>query len=64
MKVAGYIGSVPSDRQVLLTALHNTIKTNDPSVSPVVKPMMANEMILYEKHSYMKYGLAGTKNYM
>ena len=64
MKVAEYISSVPSDRQALLTALHNTIMTNDPSVSPVVKPMMGNEMILYEEHSYMKYGLASTKNYI
>jgi hypothetical protein len=64
MKVSEYISSLPSDRQALLTALHGTIMTNDPSISPVVKPMMGKEMILYEERSYMKYGLASTKNYM
>ncbi|MDB4920665.1 hypothetical protein [Mucilaginibacter sp.] len=33
-------------------------------VSPVIKPMMGKEMILYEERCYMKYGLASTKNYM
>ncbi len=64
MNVSEYIRSMPSDRQALLTALHETIMTNDPGVSPVVKPMMGKEMILYEERSYMKYGLASTKNYM
>ena len=64
MKVSEFISSMPSDRQALLTALHDTIMTNDPSVSPVVKPMMGKEMILYEERCYMKYGLASTKNYM
>ena len=64
MNVSEYISSMPYDRQALLTALHNTIITNDKSVSPIVKPMMAKEMILYEEGSYMKYGLASTKNYM
>ena len=36
MEVSEYISSLPSDRQVLLKALHNTIMTNDPSVKPVV----------------------------
>ena len=64
MKVSEFVSSLPSDRQVLLTILHNTIMTNDPGVNPVVKPMMGKEMILYEEHSYMKYGLASTKKYM
>lgn len=64
MKVSEFISSMPSDRQALLTTLHDTIMTNDPSVSPVVKPMMGKEMILYEERCYMKYGLASTKNYM
>jgi hypothetical protein len=64
MKVSEFISSMPPDRQALLNALHDTIVTNDPSVSPVVKPMMGKEMILYEERSYMKYGLASTKNYM
>jgi hypothetical protein len=64
MTVSEFISSVPSDRQVQITALHDTIMTNDPSVRPVVKPMMGKEMILYEERSFMKYGLASTKNYM
>ncbi|HEV3222722.1 MAG TPA: hypothetical protein VGZ90_07580 [Puia sp.] len=64
MKVSKYISSMPSDRQSLLTALHDTIMTNDPGVNPVIKPMMGKEMILYKERSYMKYGLANTKNYM
>jgi Domain of unknown function (DU1801) len=64
MEVSDYISSIPSDRQALLSALHDMIMTNDPGVSPVVKPMMGKEMILYEERSYMKYGLASTKNYM
>ena len=64
MKVSEYISSMPSDRQALLTALHDVIMTNDPGVNPVVKPMMGKEMILYEERGYMKYGLASIKNYM
>jgi len=64
MTVSEYIGSMPPDRQALLTALHDLIITNDSGVNPVVKPMMGKEMILYEERSYMKYGLASTKNYM
>ncbi|HEY4965006.1 MAG TPA: hypothetical protein VII28_01345 [Puia sp.] len=64
MMVSEYISTTPADRQALLTALHDTIMTNDPGISPVVKPMMGKEMILYEERSYMKYGLASTKNHM
>src|SRR5882757_5824174 len=64
MSVSEYISNMPADRQALLTALHDAIMTNDPSVNPVVKPMMGKEMILYEERCYMKYGLASTKNYM
>ena len=64
MTVSEYINSMPLDRQALLYALHETIIANDPTVNPVIKPMMGKEMILYEEHSYMKYGLASAKNYM
>jgi hypothetical protein len=64
MTVSEYIGSMPFDRQALLNALHETIIANDPTVNPVIKPMMGKEMILYEERCYMKYGLASTKNYM
>ena len=64
MTVSEYISSMPFDRQAVLNALHETIMANDPTVNPVIKPMMGKEMILYEERSYMKYGLASTKNYM
>jgi hypothetical protein len=64
MNATEYISSAPSEWQALLTTLHNVITKNDSSVSPVVKPMMAKEMILYEQFSYMKYGLASAKKYM
>ncbi|AXY74680.1 DUF1801 domain-containing protein [Paraflavitalea soli] len=64
MTISEYILSVPSDRQALLTALHDLIVTHDPGVQPVIKPMMGKEMILYEERSYMKYGLANSKAYM
>ncbi len=64
MTISEFISSMPSDRQALLTTLHDTIMTNDPGVKAVVKPMMGKEMILYEERGYMKYGLASTKNYM
>lgn len=44
--------------------LHNLIITGDAATIPVVKPMMGKDMILYEDHGYMKYGLADTKKYM
>jgi hypothetical protein len=64
MTVSEFISSMPIDRQALLNTLHETIIANDPTVNPVIKPMMGKEMILYEERSYMKYGLASTKNYM
>ena len=64
MTVTEFISSAPAERQATLTTLHEAILTNDPTVTPVIKPMMGKEMILYEERCYMKYGLASTKNYM
>jgi hypothetical protein len=64
MTVTEYISSAPAERQATLTTLHEVILANDPTVIPVIKPMMGKEMILYEERSYMKYGLASTKNHM
>lgn len=64
MSITEYISSAPAERQATLTMLHEAILANDPTVTPVIKPMMGKEMILYEERSYMKYGLASTKNYM
>lgn len=64
MSITEFISGAPGERQAVLTALHEAIIANDPTVVPVVKPMMGKEMILYEERSYMKYGLASTKNHM
>ncbi len=64
MTIQEYIKSAPVERQALLTRLHESITVNDPSVKPVIKAMMGKDMILYEDHGYMKYGLANTKNHM
>jgi hypothetical protein len=64
MNVSEFISQMPGERQGTLTAIHEVILTSDPTVTPVIKPMMGKEMILYEERGYMKYGLASTKNYM
>ncbi|HWZ16046.1 MAG TPA: DUF1801 domain-containing protein [Mucilaginibacter sp.] len=64
MTITEYITSAPAEWQATLTAIHEAILANDPTVTPVMKPMMGKEMILYEERWYMKYGLASTKNYM
>jgi hypothetical protein len=64
MTIAEFIKDLPAERQATITELHETILANDTSVTPVIKPMMGKEMILYEERNYMKYGLASTKNHM
>jgi hypothetical protein len=64
MTITDYIISAPAEWQATLTSLHEAILANDPTVTPVMKPMMGKEMILYEERCYMKYGLASTKNHM
>jgi hypothetical protein len=65
MQIAEFINTMPAERQATLTAIHELIVAHDPSVTPVVKPMMGKEMILYEERGcYMKYGLASVKGHM
>ncbi|MDB5017821.1 MAG: hypothetical protein JWQ84_2653 [Mucilaginibacter sp.] len=64
MSAADFISQMPAERQDTLTAIHNAILANDPSVISVVKPMMGKEMILYEERCYMKYALASTQKHM
>ena len=64
MTIAEFIKGLPPERQATITGLHEMILANDPSVTPVIKPMMGKEMILYEQRSYMKYGLASVKSHM
>lgn len=64
MTATEYISTAPVERQAALTALHEALLANDPTVMPVIKPMMGKEMILYEERGYMKYALASARNYM
>jgi hypothetical protein len=64
MTIAEFIKGLPAERQATITELHELILANDPSVTPVIKPMMGKEMILYEERGYMKYGLASVKSHM
>ncbi|MEO6151228.1 MAG: hypothetical protein ABIP28_13750, partial [Mucilaginibacter sp.] len=45
MNITKLIGEAPAGRQKFLTVLHEAIIANDPTVIPVVKPMMGKEMI-------------------
>lgn len=64
MSIEEYISAAPIERQELLATLNDVIIAGDPAITPVVKPMMGKDMILYEDNGYMKYGLADTKKYM
>jgi len=64
IEVIKYISNQVIDRQDILTAIHAAIIEQDNSITPVVKKMMGNEMIVYEGKGLMKYGLASMKNYM
>ena len=64
IKVQEYITAQPADRQSILSGIHSVIVEGDKTVIPVVKPMMGKQMIIYEDRSFMKYALAGVKNYM
>jgi|SRR3569833_1503880 len=64
MTIDEYISSQPAERQSQMTALHEAIIANDKTVTPAIEAMMGKEMILYKEKQYMKYGLAGVKNYM
>ena len=64
MDIQTFISNQASERQSILTKIHNTILENDKSVEAVIEPMMGNEMIIYKAKNSMKYGLASVKNYM
>ena len=63
MTISEYISHQPAERQKLLSEIHDIIIANDKTVTPVVEPMMRQEMIVY-KAGIFKYGLASPKNYM
>lgn len=64
MDIETYISNQHSDRQNILTKIHEAILENDKSVEAVIVPMMRVEMIIYKARGTMKYGLASVKKYM
>lgn len=64
MTIAEHIGTLPPDRQEVMRMLHQAVIDHDPSVVAAIKPMMRQEMILYEETCAMKYGLASAKAHM
>ena|SRR6185436_7531146 len=63
-KVEHYILAQPLDRHGVLSAIHSIIVEQDKTVVPIIEPMRGKEMIVYKGKGFMKYGLAGVKNYM
>jgi hypothetical protein len=64
MEIDTYISNQPSERQDILTKIHETIIGNDISVKAAVESMMGKEMIVYKGKGIMKYGLSSVKLYM
>ncbi len=64
LTVSQYLASQLVERQSILNNIHSIIVENDKTVEPVVELMMGKEMIIYKARGFMKYALAGVKNYM
>ncbi len=64
MEVTQYISNQHSDRQDVLTSIHHIILKNDPTVEPIIEPMMGKEMIIYKAKGMMKYALSAGNKYM
>jgi len=63
-EVNQYILSQSAEWQVIMTDIHSIIVEEDKTVVPIVESMMGKEMIIYKAKGFMKYALAGVKNYM
>jgi hypothetical protein len=64
MTATEYIQLQNTDRQLLLTGMHESILKNDNTVVPSVGKMMGKDMILYHDRGFFKYALASIKEYM
>jgi len=64
MLVAEFISKQLSERQQLLSQLHEIIIKEDKTVTASIEPMMGKEMIIYKAPGTFKYGLSSMKNYM
>ena len=64
MSISEFISGQLSERQRLLTQIHEIIIKEDKSVKAEIEPMMGKEMIVYKAPGIFKYGLSSMKNYM
>ena len=64
MSIQEFISRQLSERQKLLTKIHEIIIHEDKSVRATVEPMMGKEMIVYKATGIFKYGLSSMQNYM
>lgn len=64
MSIQEYISSQATERQKILTQIHDCILKGDKTVKAAIAPMMRQEMIIYNAPGTFKYGLASAKNYM
>jgi len=62
--IKAFISKQPSDRQEVLSKLHEIILENDSTVVAEIDLMMGKEMIMYKSRGMMKYALASVKDYM
>jgi len=63
MSISEFISKQISERQKLLTALHDIIITNDKNITAEIGSMMGKQMIIYNAGMF-KYALASVKDYM
>ncbi len=59
-----FLAEQPEAWQPMMADLNRIILSADPSVTPVVEPMMGKRMIIYKDRGSMKYALAGMKDFM
>jgi hypothetical protein len=64
MTVPEFLENQSTGRKGILSSIHSIILEEDRTVLGEVGRMMGKEMILFKERGYMKYGLAGVKNYM
>ncbi len=64
MSISEFISGQLSERQPLLTQIHEIIIKEDKSIKAAIETMMGKEMIVYKAPGIFKYGLSSMKNYM
>ena len=64
MTTSEYISNQISERQQLLTDIHNIITKEDKTVTAAIEPMMGKEMIIYKASGAFKYALSSVKKHI